>query len=87
MIETVGPPPQDIGVDPKATARGSGRHHRFKKLYRQTKLARRAEDSTPPVQTVERTKAGPRAKEVAVDPILESLGGSAVCGGVSCRYW
>ena len=37
MAETVGPPPQDVGVDPKATAGSLGRHHRFKKLYRQTK--------------------------------------------------
>ena len=36
-VEEEGPPPQDAGVDPKATAGGSGRHRRFKKLYRQTK--------------------------------------------------
>ena len=35
--EIAGPPPQDIGVDPKAMAGGSGRHRRFKKLYWQTK--------------------------------------------------
>ena len=33
MVETMGPPPQDTGVDPKATARGSGRQRRFRKVY------------------------------------------------------
>ena len=31
-------PPQSTGVDPMATPGGSGRHRRFKKLNRQTKL-------------------------------------------------
>ena len=33
MAETVGPPPQDVGIDPKAATRGSGRQHRFRKIY------------------------------------------------------
>ena len=32
--ETVGPPPQDVGVGPKATTGGTGWQRRFKKLYR-----------------------------------------------------
>ena len=31
--ETVGPPPQDAGIDPKAAAGGSGRQRRFRKIY------------------------------------------------------
>ena len=34
MAETAGPPPQDVGVDPKAAAGGSGRQRRFRKIYR-----------------------------------------------------
>ena len=34
MAETMGPPPQDVGIDPKATAGGSGRQRWLKKLYR-----------------------------------------------------
>ena len=36
-VEEAGPPPQSTEVDPTATPGGSGRHRRFKKLYRQTK--------------------------------------------------
>ena len=32
-IETMGPPPQDVGIDPKAVAGGSGRQRRFIKIY------------------------------------------------------
>ena len=34
MVETVRPPPQGVGINPKATARGSGRQRRFRKVYR-----------------------------------------------------
>ena len=36
--ETVGPPPQDAGIDPKATAGGSGRQRRFRKIYRKAAM-------------------------------------------------
>ena len=36
-VEEARPLPQDKGVDPTATPRGSGRHRRSKKLHRQTK--------------------------------------------------
>jgi len=32
MAETVGPPPQDVGVDPKATAGGSSRHRAVQEI-------------------------------------------------------
>ena len=37
-VEEAGPPPQNTGVNPTAVPRGSSAKHRFKKLYRQTKL-------------------------------------------------
>ena len=33
--ETARSPPQGAGIDPKATAGGLGRQHRFRKVYRQ----------------------------------------------------
>ena len=36
--ETARPPPQGAGIDPKATAWGSGRQRRFRKLYQQADM-------------------------------------------------
>ena len=33
MTEATRPPPQGMWVDPRAAPRGSGRHHRFRKVY------------------------------------------------------
>ena len=34
-VEAMRPPPQGTRVDPRATPRGSGRYHRFRKVYRE----------------------------------------------------